>query len=382
MGKKKMYLEEEILRINNILRPLKEKNNIVIWGAGDNTVRLFQYTELILYSITKIVDKRKGGQDFFGGRISYPDEIDWTQIDAVVISSFYCEADIEKELIKEYHFHGSVIKLNSYGQEKPFYQHLSRQELQIDDEYKPFIEANRRYKSIHKGERLFVLCSGPSVAKMDLKPLKNEITIAVNGFYVHKDFEYINPRYYCAANATRDLGDEGGDFFYKELDKHLVNTIPFFCISDKKLIDNKEYFKGKTVNYYRMKTINEKLFEDIDLALSVMGIQSIPILCLQIALYMEFSEVYLIGTEHDHIVTGKYSHFYKTKGSYSQFDKSVNEEDKCITPFQENLIVINRLWNQYKAIKRIAEKKGMKIYNATKGGILDIFERVEYSSLF
>ena len=36
----------------------------------------------------------------------------------------------------------------------------------------------------------------------------------------------------------------------------------------------------------------------------------------------------------------------------------------------------------YKAAKKYAEENGIKIYNATRGGKLEIFERVEYDTLF
>jgi hypothetical protein len=39
------------------------------------------------------------------------------------------------------------------------------------------------------------------------------------------------------------------------------------------------------------------------------------------------------------------------------------------------------LWNQYEYLRRFAESKGIRILNATKGGVLDVFDRVEYEDL-
>ena len=41
------------------------------------------------------------------------------------------------------------------------------------------------------------------------------------------------------------------------------------------------------------------------------------------------------------------------------------------------------LWQSYRLIKEYLSKSksGIKIYNATKGGLLDVFERVEYESV-
>lgn len=38
--------------------------------------------------------------------------------------------------------------------------------------------------------------------------------------------------------------------------------------------------------------------------------------------------------------------------------------------------------NAYQKIKKYADKKGIKIYNATRGGYLEIFERVNFDTLF
>ena len=58
-----MYLEESIQLINGKLTVLNEKQNIVIWGAAENTVKLFQYTDISEYNVQAIVDNGKCGTD-------------------------------------------------------------------------------------------------------------------------------------------------------------------------------------------------------------------------------------------------------------------------------------------------------------------------------
>lgn len=41
----------------------------------------------------------------------------------------------------------------------------------------------------------------------------------------------------------------------------------------------------------------------------------------------------------------------------------------------------HQFWN-YQAARRYAETHGIKIYNATRGGELEVFERVDFDSLF
>ena len=46
-----MYLEECIEKVNKKLDVLDGKRCIAIWGASENTVRIFQYTSIFKYNI-------------------------------------------------------------------------------------------------------------------------------------------------------------------------------------------------------------------------------------------------------------------------------------------------------------------------------------------
>ena len=39
------------------------------------------------------------------------------------------------------------------------------------------------------------------------------------------------------------------------------------------------------------------------------------------------------------------------------------------------------LWKNYRSLHRIAEAKGIKILNATNGGYLDVFDRIDYADV-
>lgn len=49
--------------------------------------------------------------------------------------------------------------------------------------------------------------------------------------------------------------------------------------------------------------------------------------------------------------------------------------------YSEELKALNNLWEQYRIIKYIAARKKIRIYNATIGGVLDVFERVDYDKI-
>lgn len=380
-----MYLEEAILRINEKLQLLKGKKDIIVWGAAENTVRMFQFTTLAQYLITDFVDNGKAGERFFGKSVKAPKEIIWSDVDAVVISSFYHEDSIEEELRTEYGFIGTIIKLNETRQEVPFYKYLSRKNMKVQEEFQPILDRNIMFKDIHKNKRLFILCCGPSIKEMDLTVLKNEITMAVHSFYLHKDIGIIRPNYYCSAqwSYSDELKESLGLKFAKEIKKYMKDSKYFFCVRDREMIKKSGVYDLEEVNYYDYGNIGESLYDEIDFCQGIMPVQSVPILCLQLALYMGFQEIYLLGTEHDAILTGQYTHFYNYDDSIiSQSNGETDIQGNLDYPFESILRDTYVLWEQYKLMKKFAERQGVRIYNATPNGILDVFERVDFQSLW
>lgn len=379
-----MYLEEGIAKINTKLTVLNEKVCVAIWGASENTVRLFQYTDISRYNIKMIIDNEKCGSTFIGKVVVSSDEMDWRYIDAVVISAFYREDEIFDQLINQYKYSGTIIRLNWEGQEKPFYQHLLRADIQIPLKYRNIVQDNKKFFNIHKGKRCFVLCNGPSINLLDLKKIKGEYSIAVSNFYMHKDYNIIKPDYYCNTKLYYEgrFTKEVGRKYFEKIEENAGDTQYFFSITEKEMIEQYEMYMRKRVNYLYFSPIGQE-YEEVDLTLKTMEVQSMPIMCLELAIYMGFSEIYLIGTEHSELTTNKYNYFYDRKDNANGYvDNSTDKDGNLIGSYERFLPCIYRLWEQYKIMKRIAERKGIKIYNATAGGQLDIFERVDYNTLF
>jgi hypothetical protein len=79
------------------------------------------------------------------------------------------------------------------------------------------------------------------------------------------------------------------------------------------------------------------------------------------AMYMGCNPIYLIGC--DCTSTG---HAYK---------EEVHPEENVVRE-------TDRIIESYRAVRKVAEVNGFSIYNATKGGELEVFERVNFNELF
>lgn len=258
-------------------------------------------------------------------------------------------------------------------------QSLKKDEKLISRQCAP----NIAYRNIHQGKRCFIVCSGPSVKKQNLLPLKNEITFFVSTGFLHPDYSTIQPDYHCTPNippTPKVLREKFAEWF-KLMDTKIGNTQLFLSAADANFIKQNDLFRDRRVSYLHMglpwNSDRKKIY---DITQKIPWIQSVPIMALMLAMYMGCREIYLLGVELDELWCGEYKHFYDDE--ILRNDIAVNEDGKSITPLIEMFKINYILWQQFDNLKRIAEANNIEILNATQGGALDIYKRVKFEDLF
>lgn len=115
-----MYYQEKIAEINSKLQETSGKT--VVWPCGGHTNHMLLETELWNYCSQLIfVDEHKKGSYLLGKRIYGVEEIEWCEIETVIISSLRLQGVIQEQLSKIKGFSGKIITL--YGNEKrEFYE--------------------------------------------------------------------------------------------------------------------------------------------------------------------------------------------------------------------------------------------------------------------
>ena len=81
---------------------------------------------------------------------------------------------------------------------------------------------------------------------------------------------------------------------------------------------------------------------------------------MQIAIYMGFKEIYLLGCDNSYSDDKNKQHFVES-GHYDPTYKTAG--DRMVVAYME--------------AKKYADSKNVKIYNATRGGMLEVFPRVD-----
>ena len=244
----------------------------------------------------------------------------------------------------------------------------------------PDKKAFHQLKDKFKGKRCFIVGNGPSLNKIDLKKLENEYSFAVNGIFY----------------KTQELGFK--PTFYVVEDSHVmkdnVEAINNYdCQYRFFPTDYKKYIKPKSMNgqtlFFRM---NRGFYEktspnfgiprfSTDASERLYCGQSVTIINLQLAFYMGFSEVYLLGMDFSYQIPQsaiiKGLSIESTEDDPNHFHPDYFGKGKKWHDPQLEMVLKN-----YQMCKMAYEWDGRKIYNATVGGKLETFERKEFNSLF
>jgi len=235
----------------------------------------------------------------------------------------------------------------------------------------------RKLKNKFKGERCFIVGNGPSLNKIDLGKLKNEYSFAVNGIFYKTEETGYKPTFYVVEdkhvmhdNITKINSYEAEYKFFPKNYKHLIKNRK-----------NTSFF-NMNMGFYEVSSPNFKIPKfSTDASKRVYCGQSVTIINLQLAYYLGFEEVYLIGMDFNYnipdsaIVDGE--NILSTEEDENHFHPDYFGKGKSWHDPH-----LDRVLNSYKMVKLVFEANNRTIYNATVGGKLELYERVDFDSLF
>lgn len=239
------------------------------------------------------------------------------------------------------------------------------------------VTANERrllgLKDLHRGKRAFILGNGPSLNLCDLRLLKNEITFGVNGIFLNREKMGFDPTYYVvedefiAEDRAADINQIKGPlkFFGNYLD---------YCIADQPDVIwlNLRMDYGPYPGFPHFSR---------NVARTVWVGGTVTYVCLQLAHYMGFSNVYLIGFDHSYKIPADAKITGETITSQSN-DPNHFSETYFGKGYRWHDPMVERMEQAFCRARDIYSAAGRHIFNATVGGKLEVFERVSYNSLF
>ncbi|EKE75365.1 6-hydroxymethylpterin diphosphokinase MptE-like protein [Gallaecimonas xiamenensis] len=235
----------------------------------------------------------------------------------------------------------------------------------------------RSLKGKFAGKRCFILGNGPSLNKVDLSLLKNEYSFAVNGIFYKTDECGYRPTFYVVEDKAV-MADN-----IERINEYEA-PYKFFPINYRSKVKNRKnclFFRMNT-GFYKECSPNYGVPRfSTDASRRLYCGQSVTMINLQLAHYLGFSEVYLIGMDFNYeipksaVVNGK--EILSTEDDCNHFHPEYFGKGKTWHDPQ-----LDKVLNSYKMMKIVYEASNRRIFNATVGGKLEVFERVDFDSLF
>lgn len=222
------------------------------------------------------------------------------------------------------------------------------------------------YHNKYVGRRCFIVGNGPSLSVDDLEHIKGEISFGTHRIYKIFNETTWRPTFYCAQDYQLIL-DSIPSILSMNVQEKFIAMVPTWryprikgvCFS--KMILKKFFPSPPDFSY----DVSKEMFEGM----------TVTYMCLQFAVYMGFSEIILIGVDHN------YSVEMRADGTV-EINKGIQDHFAADTEGITNIPQIEKTSLSYSTAKDYAERKGISILNATRGGKLEIFPRVDFESLF
>jgi hypothetical protein len=233
---------------------------------------------------------------------------------------------------------------------------------EVDSRYRASLRRLAALKNRSQGKRCFIVGNGPSLRKMDLSLLRDEVTFGMNRIYLLFDQLGFATTYYVAINNL-------------VIEQCAAEIVKLPC--------------PKFINWYARELIDftdDMMFVHLrsgpsfytDITEGVWAGATVTYVAMQIAYYLGFEQVVLVGVDH----------FYKTKGKPHAMVVSQGDDPNHFDPryfgkgFRWQLPNLEASELAYRIAKYQFELADREIVDATVDGCLQVFRKVDYQTLF
>ena len=224
----------------------------------------------------------------------------------------------------------------------------------------------KKLKNSHKGERCFIVATGPSLTIDDLNKLKGEFVIGVNSIVKILDqLEYL-PQYIGIQDSL--VYDKIGNLIETCNVKHIILTDKLYKTLKKPETGRYIQFPLYSCRHAihgEMMPLSSGFSEDVSNI--VYSGYSITYSMLQFAVYLGFTEIHLLGCDCSYDTTGGKQHFVES-GHFDKYADTVGERMIYAYTVADKWLKENR--------------PEVKVYNATRGGMLEVFPRKTLDEVF
>ena len=239
--------------------------------------------------------------------------------------------------------------------------------------YKPYkVLDDMRNK--YKGKRCFIIAPGPSLMQDDVEKLDNEITIGLNRFYRMYINTSFRPTYYMSLDPTvlRILQNEEFNYAVNDFAKEfsIFNDV---CRNDLRDVKDKICFLPTNWQNHWVRA-SDPLYDykrnlkySDNLLWGIYDKYTVTCAAIEFAVHLGCTEIFLLGVDCNYM--GKKKQFMETEADLNASNEQFERQAKLHKA-------------AYAFMEKETSKRHVKVFNATRGGNLEEFERVNFDTLF
>jgi hypothetical protein len=231
----------------------------------------------------------------------------------------------------------------------------------------PWRRASKRnlalLRNIQPGRRCFIIGNGPSLRDMDLGKLKNEVTFGMNRIYLLFPELGFTTTYFVSINDLV-IQQCAEDIRALSIPKFLAWRSHTFIQPTPDMSFLYTTYTGPKFS----RNVGGRVWEGA----------TVTYVALQLAFHMGFEEVILIGVDHNFVSTG----------NPNQTITSAGDDPNHFSPnyfgkgFKWQLPDLQTSEMAYRMARSAYEQAGRQVLDATRGGKLNVFPKLDYDSLF
>lgn len=227
----------------------------------------------------------------------------------------------------------------------------------------------RKFRNKHDGETCFIVGNGPSLSPDDLEVLhKNNIpTFGFNRIFLMFEKTSWRPTYYISQD--------------EKMLKNCVKQVNEMKLPYKFIPLQWKYYFGINIDkalYFNMEKYGSEKIEIFgDFANVVENSNTVAYTAAQLAAYMGFKKIYLIGVDHSFsVVKNDKGEIIRDENAKDYFTDAYNTDKNEL--YIPNLDASTRTFLK---MKKNCDANGIEVYNATRGGKLEVFPRVDFDKV-
>lgn len=223
-------------------------------------------------------------------------------------------------------------------------------------------------KDSYKGKRCFVMANGPSLKLCDLTLLKDEVTICSNAqFLIWDEMGYVPT--FLTVEDRLVAEDRGPELNAIESTTKIFPRDLAYCLQHTP----KTIFIDFKRNYSPFPKFSEGFQKEVFWG------GTVSFLNLQLAYHLGCDPIYLIGFDHNYKVTEKIDNYVITS---DKDDVNHIHPDYFGKGYRWHDPNVERMERSYIAARKFFDEQHVGIFNATVGGKLEVFKRIDFNDIF